>query len=184
MAQLIADMFISLDGFALGIDVGPFFGYSGPGLDNWVSEELDRPQQIIMGRVTYELMAKMSSGAADKNSSRMNELSKLVFSHTLQPPLSWANTRVLRGDLAEQIRECKRDSESVIRSIGSVSLVKGMMEIGLVDRLRLMIFPIVLGAAGREPFFKGHSKTGLELISTKVLDSRLVLLEYRPLGGS
>ena len=56
-----------------------------------------------------------------------------------------------------------------------------MMQLGLVDRLRLMIFPLVLGSAGREPIYPGYPQTGLELVDTKILDSRLVVLEYCPL---
>jgi riboflavin biosynthesis pyrimidine reductase len=58
-----------------------------------------------------------------------------------------------------------------------------MMQLGLVDRLRLMIFPLILGDAGREPIYAGHPQAGLELTGTKVLDSRLVMLEYRPAAG-
>jgi len=54
------------------------------------------------------------------------------------------------------------------------------MHLGLVDRLRLMVFPLILGSAGREPIYDGYPQAGLELIDTKVLDSRLILLEYRP----
>jgi dihydrofolate reductase len=59
MAELTADLFVSLEGFAAGIDVGPYFGYSGPELDSWVREHLDQPQVIVMGRVTYEVLAAM-----------------------------------------------------------------------------------------------------------------------------
>lgn len=55
-----------------------------------------------------------------------------------------------------------------------------MMQLGLVDRLRLMVFPLILGSAGREPIYAGYPQVGLDLIDTQVLDSRLTLLEYRP----
>lgn len=61
-----------------------------------------------------------------------------------------------------------------------MSLVKSMIRVQLVDRLRLMIFPVVLGTAGREPIFAGYEKTSLELISSRILDSRVALLEYTP----
>jgi riboflavin biosynthesis pyrimidine reductase len=59
-----------------------------------------------------------------------------------------------------------------------------MLQLGLVDRLRLMVFPVILGTAGREPIYANYPRTGLELIDTKVLDSRLILLEYRPLQNT
>jgi dihydrofolate reductase len=183
MAELTADLFVSLDGFALGIDVGPYFGYAGPELDSWVREHLEQPQVIVMGRVTYEEMAKLTPQATDEVSTRMNELPKVVFSNTLHEPLAWGNTRLLRGDLAEQVRALKRQSADPLRSIGSLTLVRSLLHLGLVDRLRLTIFPLLLGDAGREPFYPGHSRSGLELIGTRVLDSRLVMLEYRPAPG-
>ena len=59
MADLTADLFLSLDGFAAGVDVGPFFGYGGPELDSWVHDAQTRPQLVVMGRVTYEVMAQI-----------------------------------------------------------------------------------------------------------------------------
>jgi riboflavin biosynthesis pyrimidine reductase len=71
-----------------------------------------------------------------------------------------------------------------VRSIGSISLVKSMMQLGVVNRLRLMVFPLFLGSAGREPIFAGYPQASLELIDMKVLDSALILLEYRPVFRS
>jgi dihydrofolate reductase len=184
MAELTADLFVSLDGFAAGVDVGPFFGYSGPELESWVRDALDRPQVVVMGRVTYEALSQISSSATDEVSTRMNDLPKVVVSNTLQEPLAWSNTRLVRGDLAEGIRTLKRQSGDLLRSIGSLSLVRSMIGLGLVDRLRLMIFPLTLGDVGREPAYAGYPRVGLELVDTTVLDSRLVMLEYRPLNGS
>ncbi len=183
MAELTADLFVSLDGFAAGVDVGPFFGYSGPELASWVSDALAQPHLVVMGRVTYEALAAISSPATDDVSARMSELPKVVVSNTLQEPLAWANTRLIRGDLGEGIRALKRQSPVPLRSIGSLTLVGAMMRLGLVDRLRITVFPLLLGDAGREPAFAGHQRAGLELVGTRVLDSRLVMLDYRPANG-
>jgi dihydrofolate reductase len=174
MAELIADLFLSADGYAAGKDVGAFFGLPGPDLDEWVRVESERPQVMVMGRVTYELMAAMPSSAS------MNDLPKAVYSNTLQEPLAWQNTTLLRGDLADAFRTLKQ-SDTPLRTIGSLKLVHGLMALGLVDQLRLMIFPLTLGADGHEP--TDFPRAGLELIETKVLDSRLVLLNYRPVCG-
>jgi dihydrofolate reductase len=183
MAELIADLFVSLDGFAKGVDAGPFFGYSGPELESWVSDALGQPHLVVMGRVTYQALAAISSSATDEASTRMNDLPKAVVSNTLAEPLAWANTRLIRGDLGEQIGTLKRHSPVPLRSIGSITLVGGMMRLGLVDRLRVAVFPLILGDAGREPAFAGHRRAGLDLVSARVLDSRLVMLEYRPASG-
>jgi len=110
----------------------------------------------------------------------MNALPKLVFSSTLAEPLAWKNTRRVKRTVADEIRELKQQLGDPLRSIGSVSLVKSMMRLGLVDRLRLMVFPLILGSAGREPIYAGYPQAGLELIDAKVLDSRVILNEYRP----
>ena len=148
--------------------------------DSWVHTALDQPQLMIMGRVTYEALSMISSSGTDEVSAKMNDLPKLVVSSTLQEPLAWNNSRLLQGDLADEISALKRQPGEPLRSIGSITLVKNMMQLGLVDRLRLMVFPLILGSAGREPIFAGYPRTGFELIDTEVLDSRLVLLEYRP----
>ena len=183
MAELIADLFVSLDGFAAGVDTGPFFGYSGPELESWVNDAVGQPQLIVMGRVTYEALAAISSAAADGVSARMTELPKVVVSNTLTEPLAWANTRLIRGDLGAGIGALKRQSPVPLRSIGSITLVAGMTRLGLVDRLRVAVFPLILGADGREPGLAGHGRAGLELAGATVLDSRIVMLEYRPASG-
>ncbi len=180
MRELIADLFVSLDGFASGASEAAFFGYFGLELGKWIGENLRKPQLLIMGRVTYQALSQFSPAGTDETSRRMSELPKLVFSKTLNGPLGWKNARVANGPLAEEIRSLKDEPGDPLRSIGSVSLVRSMIRSGLVDRLRLMVFPVILGDAGREAIFSDYSRTALELIATKVLDSRLMLLEYRP----
>jgi dihydrofolate reductase len=124
-------------------------------------------------------LVEFSASAKDEVSVRMSRLPKLVFSSTLKEPLAWKNTRLLKGGIADEIRALKQQLGDPLRTIGSISLVKSMMQLGLIDRLRLMVFPLILGSAGREPIYAGYPQAGLELIDTKVLDSRLTLLEYR-----
>src|SRR5579864_841810 len=180
MRELTADLFISLDGFASGAKEAAFFGYFGKELGSWVSDHLRQPQLLIMGRVTYEALAQFSPSGTDEVSVRMTELPKVVFSSTLQEPLGWRNTRLVKVSVADELRALKQQPGDPLRSIGSIRLVKSMMELGLVDRLRLIVFPVILGVVGREPISAGYQRTGLELIDTKVLDSRLIVLEYRP----
>jgi dihydrofolate reductase len=180
MAELTADLFLSLDGFAAGVDVGPFFGYGGPELDGWVHDQLNRPHTVVMGRVTYEAMAQISSPATDEVSTRMTDLPKVVFSNTLSEPLAWRNTRLIGGDLGDGMRALKRESPDLLRSIGSLNLVRSLLDLGLVDRLRVAIFPLLLGDAGFEPAFAGYHRADLQLTGTRVLDSRIIMLDYRP----
>jgi dihydrofolate reductase len=173
--ELIADLFVSLDGFAGAEGVGAFFGYPGPELDRWVAEHLDEPQIVLTGRVTYETLAGM---AAADDPSGMTGLQKVVFSNTLREPLAWANTRLVRGDAADAVQQMKQEDGPLLRTIGSLTLMKALTHRGLVDRLRLMVFPLVLGAAGREPAFEGYAAFRLGLANLQVIDSRLLALEY------
>ena len=180
MAELVADLFVSLDGYAAGGNVGPFFGLGGPELDAWVGDILAEPQVIVMGRVTYQAMAAISISASDEVSARMNALPKAVVSNSLAEPLEWPNTRLVRGDLSTAIGALKRESREQLRTIGSLTLVGSMIRLGLVDLLRVTIFPLTLGNDGREPGFAGFPRAGFDLAGSRVLDSRLVMLDYRP----
>lgn len=110
----------------------------------------------------------------------MNSLPKLVFSATLAEPLAWNNAQLAKHEPVEEIRALKGQPGDPLRSIGSITLLRHLMAAGLVDRLRLIVFPHVLGRAGQEPVFAGCPETSLNLTSTTVLDSRLVVCEYRP----
>lgn len=178
MREIISDLFISLDGFASGINQPAFFGYDGPELRTWVRENLNRPQTIVMGRVTYEALAKFSALATDELSLRMTALPKIVFSSQLREPLAWRNTRLLRGALADQIRELREQGDDPLRCIGSIRLVQSLIRLGVLDRLRLMIFPLFLGGLGRESAFAEYPEKKLQLLSSRMLDSRLILVEY------
>jgi dihydrofolate reductase len=178
--ELIADLFISLDGFASGTDEAAYFGYFGQDLGNWVREHLDERQVILMGRVTYEALARFAVSATDEVSVRMRTLPKLVCSNTLCEPLAWNNTRLIKGDVGDAIKALKQQEGDPLRSIGSIRLVKILAKLGLIDRLRLMVFPLILGETGKEPIYSDYPRVPLELVDTRVLDSRLVLLEYRP----
>ena len=181
MRELIADMFITLDGYAFGEGAPAYFGYPGPDLERWIDEHVADPQVLLMGRLTYEalLAYAQTEPEAEKDADRMNKLPKVVFSATLQGSLEWNNSR-LAADLLGEVRSLKTQNGDPLRTIGSLSVVKGLLVEGLVDRLRLIVFPQILGDTGREPLFADLPDIDLELIDTKVLDGRLVTLEYRP----
>ena len=177
MRQLIADLFITVDGRASGRDAPAFFGYAGPDLNAWIDEQVARPQVIVMGANTYRVLA---AAEADANGSAMTDLPKLVFSRSLQAPLTWANTTLVAEDVATAVPAMKREHGDLLRVIGSLSLVGSLLRLGLVDRLRLMLFPQILAASGQEPAFAGLPDLNLSLFTTSVLDGRLVLLDYVP----
>jgi dihydrofolate reductase len=180
MGQLIADLFITLDGFAHGEGAPAYYGYPGPELERWMDEHLATPQVLLMGRVTYEALSGIAQNHPVEGPDRMSELPKVVFSRTLQEPLAWNNSRVAKADVVEEVRRLKAESDALLRTIGSLSVVKALLEARMRDRLRLTVFPLILGSTGREPVFAGLPDIHLELVDTEVLDARLITLEYRP----
>ncbi|HEX2132575.1 MAG TPA: dihydrofolate reductase family protein [Actinophytocola sp.] len=177
---LTVDVFLSVDGWA-GSAVSPgYFGYHGPELEKWIDDQLGEPQLVVFGRHTYELLADPPEEARDASWHRLTELDKIVFSTTLETA-SWPNTRVGR-DLTTEIARLKRDGDVPLRTVGSLSVTRQLCAAGLVDRLRLMTFPLLVGPAGREPFFADAVSTDLELVGHRALDGRVLLIEYRPTG--
>lgn len=178
--MLSADMFVSVDGFAAGPDgtQGVFQGLGGPELGRYIQGVLDQPQVMVLGRVTYELLSKLWSGSSDGPARRMNDLPKVVFSETLAGPLAW-NARLATRDLPAEILALKHEPGDPLRVIGSVTLVRALVRLGLVDRLRLLVFPVVLGTAGRQPMFAEYAQMRMQLADTTVLDGSVLALEYR-----
>jgi len=175
--QLTVDLFSTVDGFAKGRNSPAFFGYGGPGLDAWIGEQLATPHVVLMGSNTYRGLAEIAAAGADP---RMDALPKVVFSASLRPPLAWANTILVRDDVAVAVPAMKAEPGDPLRVIGSLSLVRSLLRLGVVDRLRIMLFPQILGESGEEPFLAGLPDINLRLGATQVLDQRLVLLEYLP----
>ena len=109
MRELTADMFVSLDGFAAGADGGQSwtFGYFGPEFVAYAQQVLAEPQILIMGRVTYEIMARSWPSSPGPLAEPMNSLPKLVFSATLAEPLAWDNAQLAKHEPVEEIRALK-----------------------------------------------------------------------------
>lgn len=178
MRELVADMLITLDSYALGEGAPAFFGYDGPELQRWIDAQASAPEELLMGRVTYELFSAMEQGG--KGDPHMTERPKRVFSNTLQAPLAWKGSRLVRGELIGEVRTLKAQEGERLRTVGSLSVVKSLLRAGLVDRLRLLVFPLILGDTGREPLFAELPDIELELMRSTVLDGRILALEYRP----
>lgn len=181
MQTLIVDVFISADGWAGGENSPGYFGYYGPELEEWIAAETALPQLVVFGRRTYEALAGLPEEARDESWRRMSELHAVVFSRTLET-VSWPNTRLCRDDLVAEIRRLKEESDVPLRTMGSLSVARQLLDAGLVDRLRLMTFPLLVGASGRERFFAGVAAAELELVEHRALDGRVLLIEYRPTG--
>lgn len=143
--------------------------------------ELAAPQLVVMGRRTYDALSGLPDEARDESWHRMTQLDKVVFSRTLQQAV-WPNTRICGQDLVDEIRRMKADSDIPLRTMGSLSLARQLTSAGLVDRLRLMTFPLIAGPSGREAAFADMASADLELVDHRTLDGRVLLVEYGPTG--
>ena len=181
MQTLTVDIFISVDGWAGSENLPGYFGYFGPELEEWITTELALPQLVVLGRRTFEALAGLPEQARDASWHRMTELSKVVFSATLNST-SWPNTRICHNDLITEVSRLKSDSDVPLRTMGSLSVARQLLSAGLVDRLRLMTFPLLAGASGREAAFADAPSADLELVDHRALDGRVLLVEYRPSG--
>jgi dihydrofolate reductase len=108
----------------------------------------------------------------------MNGLAKIVVSRTLNKA-DWANTRLISGDVAEELTKLKEQPGKDIAILGSSDLTVGLLEAGLVDEVRIMVSPVVLGD-GKSVFRTAAQRIGLELVRSRAFDSGNVLLYYRP----
>ncbi|WP_341251895.1 dihydrofolate reductase family protein [Euzebya pacifica] len=176
---MTADLFVTVDGYAKGKDAPAYFGLYGPDLGRWIDAEMAVPQCLLMGRVTYETLSAAAVADPSDSPDRMTELPKVICSTTLDEPLAWANSRITR-DAVSEVRTLKSSLDVPLRTFGSLSIVSTLVAADLVDRLRLVVFPLALGESGREPALAGLPDVDLELLSTETLDGRLVVLEYRP----
>jgi dihydrofolate reductase len=180
MPELIADLFISVDGCARGSRSPAYFGFGGPDLDRWIQDQMKRPQRHIMGRKTYEALAALPEPVRDEGWFSLAATPTTVFSRTLRT-VSWPHATVSAGDLAGAVRRLKSE-DTDLRTIGSLSLVRQLLGAGLIDRLRLLVFPLIVGVTGQEPAFAQLPDIALDLVGQSVLDRRIVLSEYRPSG--
>jgi dihydrofolate reductase len=178
-SSLTVDVFLSVDGWAGSDGLPGYFGYPGPELEEWIAAEGAAPQLVVLGRRTYELLAGVPEEVRDDGWERLSRLEKVVFSRTLTQA-TWPNTRICSGDLVEEVGAMKAGSEVPLRTMGSLTVVRQLLAAGLVDRLRLMVFPLVAGPFGREAAFHDVASADLELLSHRALDGRVLLVEYRP----
>ena len=186
MRRVVATLFASVDGYASDApDERMLWVAQGEETTAFALTGLRAADTLVLGRVTYELFAGYwpSAGEAEGEfARRINDMPKVVVSRTLQDDdLTWHNSRLARGDLAEEIAALKREPGRDIALSGSVDLVASLMELRLIDRLQLQVHPIVLGPAGGRAIFDGYETTRLRLVESTVLDGRVVVLDYQPL---
>ena len=187
MQELMVDFITSLEGCASAEGWPGFWGVEAPEYLAWLGQESQNDYTILMGANTYRLMYGFATASEDQSADEEASLAelarfpKVVFSSTLKEPLSWGNTRLVSGDPVEAVREMKRDATSPMRTLGSLTLCRSLLEAGLVDRLRVVVFPFITGSSGRERIYDGYPDVALDMVDSRTFDGRLQLLEYVPI---
>jgi dihydrofolate reductase len=187
MQELLVDFITSLEGCASAEGWPGWWGLEGPEYLGWLEEQAERDSTLLMGANTYRLMSGFATelpaeaGAEEADSlAELTNASKVVFSNSLQAPLSWANTELVSGDTIQAVREMKRNGTNPMQTIGSLSLCRSLLQAGLVDRFRVVVFPVITGKTGSERIYDGYPDVGLDMINSRTFDGRIQLLEYTP----
>ena len=178
MAELMVDVITSLDGYSAAEGWPGLWGMGGPDYVAWLGAD-DADPTLLMGATTYRLFAGFAE-SGEEDMSELTSRSKVVFSSTLSEPLSWGNTRLVRGEAVEAVRSMKDSEAPGLRTIGSPTLCRALVAHGLVDRFRVVVFPVVNGASGRDPFYAGWPDVRLEVVDHRTFDGRLQMTEYVP----
>jgi dihydrofolate reductase len=181
MSKLIMWNLMTLDGYFDGAEnwVLDWHQYAwGEELERMSIEQLREADMLLFGRVTYEGMAAYWKTAQGAVAGYMNSLPKAVFSRTLELA-DWQNTKLLKGDVKEEVEELKRMGEKNIFVFGSGDLSATLLERGLFDEYRLCLVPVVLGS-GKQLFGRKLSRQRMKLLESRPLVSGSVLLRYAP----
>jgi dihydrofolate reductase len=189
MRKLIVSEFVTLDGVMEAPGGEPthphsgwVFDYHGPQQERYKLDETLEAESLLLGRVTYEGFSAAWPGRGGEFAEKMNSMPKHVVSSTLSEPLEWENSRVLGGDVAESVQSLKDGDGGPILVAGSCTLVHSLIENDLVDELRLMVFPILIGG-GKRVFPDSGEKKPLRLAATQAFDSGVVVHTYEPASG-
>jgi dihydrofolate reductase len=185
MGRIVVTEYVSVDGVVeapSGNETFERVGWTddfgrGPEGDAFKFEETMASDALLLGRVTYDAFAPVWPHLEGEFADRFNTMPKYVVSSTLENP-EWNNTTVLRGDVVEEVTQLKQRHERDIVVHGSPQLAQALIEHDLVDELRLMIYPVIVGA-GKRLFTETSSKRNLRLVETKTFNDGIHVLIYR-----
>jgi dihydrofolate reductase len=179
MPELMVDFITSLDGYGAAEGWPGWWGLEGPEYLAWLGDQPEATYTILMGAATYRLMSELATDG-EPGTDVLAGLSKIVFSTTLKEPLSWPNTQLVNRDPVEAVREMKETGTKPMRTLGSLTLCRSLISAGLVDRFRVVVFPVITGSSGRDRIYDGYPDVSLDMIGNRTFDGRLQLVEYRP----
>jgi dihydrofolate reductase len=188
MGRIVVTEFVSVDGVIEDPGGAEDFEYGGWSFDfdrgddgeKFKLDETLASEALLLGRVTYEGFAEAWPTREGEFADKFNEMPKYVLSSTLEDP-DWNNSTVINGDLAEEVSKLKRELDGDIVVHGSAQLVQALVDQDLVDELRLMVFPVVLGK-GKRLFGETREKKGLRLAESKTVGDGVAILTFERAG--
>ena len=186
MGRIVITEFVSLDGVIEAPGGGEGFKYDGWSFEidrgdegnAFKLEETMASEALLLGRKTYEGFAAAWPSRDGEFADKFNTMPKYVVSSTLSDP-EWNNSTVLDGDVAEAVAKLKKEQDGDIVVHGSAQLVQALLDNDLVDELRLMVFPVVLGT-GKRLFGETSDKKPLQLVDSKTVGDGVSILVYAP----
>ncbi|MCU0463720.1 MAG: dihydrofolate reductase family protein [Anaerolineae bacterium] len=177
MRKIVVTEFMALDGV---IDTPAWSGpYWNDEISDFKGEEQAGISALLLGRVTYEGFAAAWPESTDEGADLMNNITKYVVSTTLQNP-TWNNSHVISGDVAAEIAKLKQQDGGDILVYGSATLVQTLMQHNLIDRYRILMYPVVVGSGKR--MFNGDATATLTLLENKTFSGGVIALTYVPQG--
>jgi len=178
--KIIVEVEVSVDG-AMGGENMDFWKQIFPShsadVQAYLNELLFMPDALLIGRKTYEMFAKVWPAREGKDADRINSMPKYVASRTKKEPLQW-NAMLIKGDVAEEIKKLKQEPGKSLLQYGVGELTHTMLKYGLVDELRVLVYPFAFGEGPR--IFEHMGVNTLELLDTKTFSSGVVALHYQP----
>jgi dihydrofolate reductase len=189
MGKIVVTEFVSLDGVMEDPGGSENFKYGGWSFEFNRGEEGDKfkldetlsTEALLLGRVTYEGFASSWPQREGEFADKFNTMPKYVVSSTLTNP-EWANSTVLEGDVIAEVTKLKQELTGDIVVHGSARLVEALLENDLVDEVRLMVYPVVLGS-GKRVFGETSDKKPMRLVSSKLVGDGVAILVYEPATG-
>jgi dihydrofolate reductase len=183
MRKIVAGLFISLDGVTEAPENWQL-PYLNDELLEAVGSAMAESDTMVLGRRTYEEFASYwpQQGSEVQFADHMNDTPKLVASTTLDS-VEWRNATLLKGDVAEELARLKQQPGKDISITGSATLVRSLLHQGVMDELRLLVHPVVVGH-GNRLFPDGEPQRPLELVDSKTFSTGVVSLTYRPLASN
>ena len=179
MPELLVDFITSLDGYGAAEGWPGWWGREGPDYLAWLGDQPEAEYVVLMGAKTYRLMSGFAA-EGEPGTEGLARMDKVVFSSSLTEPLSWPNTRLVSQDPVAAVRAMKEAGARSLRTMGSLMLCRTLLEAGLVDRFRVVVFPVITGRTGRDRIYDGYPDVSLDMVNSRTFDGRLQLLEYVP----